>query len=54
VPGVTIDPGDDADLLPEVWVGRAPVVTPGGCRAIRAQDTHVRDDTRPRTTWRTC
>jgi peptidase C25-like protein/VCBS repeat protein/flagellar hook capping protein FlgD len=22
------DPGDDADLLPEVWVGRAPVVTP--------------------------
>ena len=21
-------PGDDADLLPEVWVGRAPVVTP--------------------------
>ena len=22
------NPGDDADLLPEVWVGRAPVVTP--------------------------
>ena len=22
------DPGDDADLLPEVWVGRAPVATP--------------------------
>jgi hypothetical protein len=22
------EPGDDADLLPEVWVGRAPVVTP--------------------------
>ncbi len=22
------DPGDDADLLPEVWVGRAPVVSP--------------------------
>ena len=24
----SFDPGDNADLLPEVWVGRAPVVTP--------------------------
>jgi hypothetical protein len=28
------DPGDDADLLPEVWVGRAPVTTPAEAHAF--------------------
>jgi len=28
------DPGDDADLLPEVWVGRAPVTNPAEAHAF--------------------
>jgi hypothetical protein len=31
------DPGDDADLLPEVWVGRAPVTNPAEARAFVAR-----------------
>jgi len=31
------DPGDNADLLPELWVGRAPVVTPADAEGFVAK-----------------